>query len=71
SALEPVLRDTIDRGQWLVLAGHDTGSVPGKQVTRLETIRALARYLQARRNDVWVDTVGNVAAYVRRAQARQ
>jgi peptidoglycan/xylan/chitin deacetylase (PgdA/CDA1 family) len=70
SALEPVLRDTIDRGQWLVLAGHDTGSVPGKQVTRLETIRALARYLQERR-DVWVDTVGNVAAYVRRARSRE
>ena len=43
SALEPIVRDTIDRGQWLVLAGHDIGQQPGKQVTRVETLRALTR----------------------------
>jgi peptidoglycan-N-acetylglucosamine deacetylase len=68
NALEPVVRDTIDRGQWLVLAGHDIGEGPGRQVTRVETIRALARYLQARQGDVWVDTVGNVASYVKRTR---
>jgi peptidoglycan-N-acetylglucosamine deacetylase len=71
TALEPVVRDALDRGAWLVFAGHDISSAPGKQVTRIETIRALAKYLQSRRNDVWVDTVGNIASYVRKARSRQ
>jgi peptidoglycan/xylan/chitin deacetylase (PgdA/CDA1 family) len=66
-ALEPVVRDAIDRGQWLVFAGHDVGPGPGRQVTRVETIRALARYLETRR-DVWVDTIGHVASYVQRTR---
>lgn len=68
SALEPIVRDTIDRGQWLVLAGHDIGQQPGKQVTRVETLRALTRYLRERRQTVWVDTVGAIAKYVQRAR---
>lgn len=63
--LEPVVRDAIDHGQWLVFAGHDIGPGPGRQVTRVEMIRALARYLATRPNDVWVDTIGHVASYVR------
>jgi peptidoglycan/xylan/chitin deacetylase (PgdA/CDA1 family) len=70
-ALEPIVRDTIDRGQWLVLAGHDIGQQPGKQVTRVETLRALTRYLQARHQTVWVDTVGHVASYVRKTRPQQ
>ena len=68
SALEPIVRDTIDRGQWLVLAGHDIGQQPGKQVTRVETLHALTRYLRERRQTVWVDTVGAIAKYVQRAR---
>jgi peptidoglycan-N-acetylglucosamine deacetylase len=71
SALEPVVRDAIDRGQWLVLAGHDIGTTPGKQVTRVEMLRALTRYLQAPDRRVWVDTVGNVATYVKQRQPQR
>ena len=66
--LEPVVRGAIDRGQWLVLAGHDIGSTPGKQVTRVSMLRALTRYLQQRDRLVWVDTVGAVAAHVQRSR---
>jgi hypothetical protein len=66
--LEPVVRGAIDRGQWLVLAGHDIGSTPGRQVTRVTTLRALTRYLQAADRHVWVDTIGAVAAHVQRSR---
>jgi peptidoglycan/xylan/chitin deacetylase (PgdA/CDA1 family) len=66
--LEPVIRNAVDRGQWLVLAGHDIGSTPGKQVTRVSMLRALTRYLQQRDRLVWVDTVGAVAAHVQRSR---
>jgi hypothetical protein len=67
-ALEPVIRDVVDRGQWLVLAGHDIGSTPGKQVTRVTALRALTRYLQQPDRHIWVDTVGAVATHVNRTR---
>jgi peptidoglycan-N-acetylglucosamine deacetylase len=70
SELEPVVSDAITRGQWLVLAGHDIGSKPGPQVTRIATLRALAEYARAPGRGVWVDTIANVAAYIKRAGAR-
>jgi len=68
--LESAVRSAIDRGQWLVLAGHDIGSPPGKQVTRVSMLRALTRYLQQPDRRVWVDTIGAVAAHVQRSRRR-
>ena len=68
SGLEPIVRDAIERGLWLVLAGHDIGQTPGKQVTRVDMLRALTRYLHEPSRGVWVDTVGAVATYVGRAR---
>jgi peptidoglycan/xylan/chitin deacetylase (PgdA/CDA1 family) len=68
SGLEPIVRDATERGQWLVLAGHDIGQTPGKQVTRVEMLRALTRYLHTPGRSVWVDTVGSVASYVQRTR---
>jgi peptidoglycan/xylan/chitin deacetylase (PgdA/CDA1 family) len=70
SELEPVVSDAIARGQWLVLAGHDIGSKAGRQVTRVATLRALAEYARAPGRGVWVDTIANVAAYIKRARGR-
>jgi peptidoglycan/xylan/chitin deacetylase (PgdA/CDA1 family) len=66
AALEPVVRDAVARGQWLVLAGHDIGETAGRQVTRVTTLRALTRYLQQPDQRVWLDTVGAVAAHVKK-----
>jgi peptidoglycan/xylan/chitin deacetylase (PgdA/CDA1 family) len=68
SELEPVVRDAIARGQWLVLAGHDIGATQGRQVTRVAMVRALTRYLQQPDRRVWVDTVCAVATYVNRTR---
>jgi hypothetical protein len=60
----------IAKGQWLVLGGHDIGSTPGAQITRIETIRALLQYATAADRGVWVDTFGHVAAHVKRTRGR-
>ena len=67
--LKPALDDAIERGQWLVLAGHDIGEGPGRQVTRVSMLRELLAYARAPSRGVWVDTVARVAEHVKRAQA--
>jgi peptidoglycan/xylan/chitin deacetylase (PgdA/CDA1 family) len=63
--LRPAIDDAIARGQWLVLAGHDIGSAPGPQVTRLSMLRELLADLRRSQRSVWVDTVAKVAAHVK------
>jgi peptidoglycan/xylan/chitin deacetylase (PgdA/CDA1 family) len=70
-ALVPTIDDAIARGQWLVLAGHDIGTSPGLQVTRVSMLRALLADIRRPERGVWVDTVANVAAYVRTHRAKQ
>jgi peptidoglycan/xylan/chitin deacetylase (PgdA/CDA1 family) len=60
--LRPLVDQAIAQGRWLVLGGHDIGITPGPQVTRVETLRALAAYLKDPSRGVWVGTVAEVAA---------
>ncbi len=70
SAVQPLVDAAIANGQWLVLGGHDIGSTPGPQVTRIETIRALLKYATAPDRGVWVDTFEHVAAHIKRTRGR-
>ena len=63
-ALRATLDDAIERGQWLVLAGHDIGHLQGRQITRVSMLRALAEYLAAPERGVWVAPVGTVAEWI-------
>jgi peptidoglycan/xylan/chitin deacetylase (PgdA/CDA1 family) len=67
STLKPAVDDAIAGGQWLVLGGHDIGTEPGRQVTRVAMLRALIAYLREPSRRVWVDTVAQVAQHVKRA----
>ena len=67
SELKPAVDDAIAGGQWLVLAGHDIGATPGRQVTRVSMLRELIAYLREPSRGVWVDTVAHVAEHVRDA----
>jgi peptidoglycan-N-acetylglucosamine deacetylase len=60
-ALKPVVDQAVSEGRWLVLVGHDIGTVRGPQVTRVETLKALATYLKEPSRGIWVDTVAHVA----------
>jgi peptidoglycan/xylan/chitin deacetylase (PgdA/CDA1 family) len=68
--VKPLVDAAIAKGQWLVLGGHDIGSTPGQQVTRIETIRALLEYATAPDRGVWVDTFAHVAAHIQRTRGR-
>jgi peptidoglycan-N-acetylglucosamine deacetylase len=63
-SLRPVVDDALARGQWLVLAGHDIGTKPGRQVTRVQMLRDLLAYLQDPSRGVWIDTVERVARHI-------
>jgi peptidoglycan/xylan/chitin deacetylase (PgdA/CDA1 family) len=67
--VERRVRSTLDRGRWLVLAGHETASRPGPQTTKLSTLEKLCR-LAASQPALWVATVAEVGAHVRRERSR-
>lgn len=50
-------------GRWLVLAGHEIGT-EGNQTTLVPELEKLFAYLFDEENNIWVDTVGNVAQHV-------
>lgn len=59
----------IEQGRWLVIAGHEINE-SGRQTTIAPALDALCRYCNER-EDVWIDTVANVATrliHVREAQ---
>jgi peptidoglycan/xylan/chitin deacetylase (PgdA/CDA1 family) len=66
--LRPLVEQTIENGGWLVLGGHDIGTTEGRQVTRVATLRALLAHAADPRQGLWIDTVGNVARYIRAAR---
>jgi peptidoglycan/xylan/chitin deacetylase (PgdA/CDA1 family) len=66
--LKVLVDETVKNGFWLVLCGHDVGP-GGRQTTRVDTLRAFCEYARDPANGLWVDTVANVARYVRDWQA--
>ena len=63
-AVRRLVEDASDKGQWLVLAGHDFGS-SGAQTTRIEMLEKQIPYLQDPEHGIWFETVGTVARYLR------
>jgi hypothetical protein len=49
---------------WVVFAGHEVAPV-GRQTTRTEALDRLCAYCMDPANGVWLDTVANIAAYVK------
>ena len=68
AAIKPAVDDAIARGHWLVLAGHDIGDAPGRQVTRTRVLRDLLAYVQDPARGMWVDTVARVARHIHTAR---
>jgi hypothetical protein len=66
--LKVLIDETAKNGFWLVLCGHDIGP-GGRQTTRVDTLRAFCEYARDPAHGLWVDTVANVARYVRDWQA--
>jgi peptidoglycan-N-acetylglucosamine deacetylase len=53
-----------EQGGWIVFAGHEIGK-PGNQTTEAAVLEQFLKYALDPGNGVWLDTVDNVAKYVR------
>lgn len=66
------MRELVSRaeqhGGWLVFAGHEIGP-PGRQTTAIDTLEKFLRFANDPANGIWLDTVGNVSAYVLKNRA--
>jgi peptidoglycan-N-acetylglucosamine deacetylase len=68
------LKMQIDRavewGGWLVLVAHEIGDAGPRPYTLEATVlEAVCDYLQQLENEVWTDTLANIATYVQAARA--
>jgi peptidoglycan/xylan/chitin deacetylase (PgdA/CDA1 family) len=66
--LKALIEDAAGKGFWLVFCGHEIGS-GGRQTVLVDTLRAFCEYAEKPANGLWVDTVANVARYVRDQRA--
>jgi hypothetical protein len=65
------LRAWIERaaaeGAWLIFAAHDVGDFP-RQAMSAGALDAVCAYCTDPANDIWIDTVAAVGAWVRDAR---
>jgi peptidoglycan/xylan/chitin deacetylase (PgdA/CDA1 family) len=61
--LKTLVDQAAQKGQWLVLCGHEIGP-GGRQTVRSDTLRAFCEYAQDPQHGLWVDTVAHIAQYV-------
>lgn len=60
----PLLTETLARGGWLVLVGHEIGD-RGELTTPSATLEKICAFAARYRNDLWVDTVSTIGKYIR------
>ena len=61
-----LLDQALERGSWLVLAGHDIGNSDQPQTTQLAMLQDLCRYAQDPAHGLWIDTFHAVASHIAR-----
>ena len=66
--IEPLLKETRERGAWLILMGHEING-GGPQTTRVDVLEKLLAYAEAPENGFWNAPVGVVAKYVQENRA--
>ena len=66
--LLPQLQEAAQTGNWLIFAGHDIGPEGRRQQTKTATLEAICKYCQDPANGLWLDTVGNIGAYVKKTR---
>lgn len=63
--LKPWLDLTANEGGWLMTCHHEVTDDGQRLSTRPDVLDAICRYVIDPVNGIWVDTVRNIAAYVR------
>jgi beta-glucosidase len=67
--IRPLVEQTIAKGGWLILAGHEIGSTDKPQTTQVSMLEALLRYAKDPARGLWIDAVHNVAAYIEKTRS--
>jgi len=62
--VKKIIESAKATGKWLVFAGHEMGE-GGDQTSLLSTIEAICKYALDPANEIWIDNVHNIAAYVK------
>ena len=67
AALRAIVARAAEQRLWVIFAGHEVAS-SGRQTTQTAALDAFCAYCADSANGVWLDTVANLAAYVKAAQ---
>lgn len=62
--LKALIDNAAAEGRWLILAGHEMDD-GGAQTTLLNTLDELCQYASDPANGIWIDTVENIASYIK------
>jgi hypothetical protein len=65
----PLLEVARDRGQWLVLGGHEIGE-GGRQTTRVTMLEKLLEQVRQPASGLWVAPIGTVAKHIAKQRGR-
>ncbi len=63
--IKPWIDQAVSEGSWLITCHHEVGEDGQRLSTPPDVLAALCRYVSDPANGIWVDTVQNIAAYVR------
>lgn len=68
------IKDLIEKakssGNWLILAGHDTGEGK-KEASSLSVIEAICEYSLDPSNGIWIDNIHNIASFIREKRGEE
>ncbi len=64
SQVKALVDQAAGEGRWLILAGHEIGG-KAYQTTLASALESLCRYARDPASGLWIDTVGNIARYIR------
>jgi peptidoglycan/xylan/chitin deacetylase (PgdA/CDA1 family) len=66
--VRPHIDAAIERGHWLILVGHCVG-VPNMSLNvEVSELEAVCRYCREKSNEIWTDTVHNIASHIRKSR---
>jgi peptidoglycan/xylan/chitin deacetylase (PgdA/CDA1 family) len=61
----PLIESAKDKGQWLILVGHEMAEAERRQTTLLSTVEEICKYATDPANGIWIDNVSDIADYIR------
>ncbi len=61
--IKQIIESAKRTGKWLILVGHEM-DVRGEQTSYLSTLEAICKYALDPANEIWIDNVQNIAAYI-------